>query len=355
MGAFGGTLMKMAEAGVLPDPLVRLGIRNLLSQRLKTLPESPSTLPDYTTALIDEMDSSPVALCTQDANEQHYELPPAYFELVLGSHKKYSACYWPQGCQDLGRAEAASLTATCDRAQINDGQRILELGCGWGSLTLWMAKHYPNARITAVSNSATQRQWILEQLKICQLNNVSVITADMNSFAPADSGSFDRVVSLEMFEHMRNWRLLFSRVASWLKEDGKFFMHVFCHRNAPYFFADTTSTDDRDWMGRYFFAGGLMPSFDLPLSFQEDLSLKERWQWNGEHYSKTLLSWLQKHDANKESIMSLFGDVYGDQAAIWFQRWRMFYLACAELFAFNDGSEWFVGHYLFSRRRVADV
>lgn len=338
----------------MPDALLRLAIRNLLSRRLATLPSVPEAIPQYAASVIDAMNDSPVAVCTRDANEQHYELPPAYFDLVLGSRRKYSACYWPPGCPSLDEAENAALHITCNRAQLEDGQRILELGCGWGSLTLWMAESYPNADITAVSNSSLQRHWILEQARTRKLLNVRVITADMNTFEPESSGSFDRIVSVEMFEHMRNWQQLLSRVAGWLKEDGRFFMHVFCHRYAPYFFNDTTSKDPKDWMGRYFFSGGLMPSYDLPLAFQGNLALVDRWQWNGDHYSQTLLAWLDKHDAQREQVMALFGQVYGEEANLWYQRWRMFYLACAELFSFNGGSEWFVGHYLFNKGRERD-
>jgi Cyclopropane fatty acid synthase and related methyltransferases len=220
----------------LPDLLIRLGIRNLLSQRLATLPQSPRDVPGYVAALIDEMNSSPVALCTDEANEQHYELPPAYFEMVLGKHRKYSACFWPRSAVSLDEAEAAALKTTCDRAELQDGQQILELGCGWGSLTLWMAEHFPNASITAVSNSYPQRQWIEDQLRARGLGNVRVITADMNVFEPEAAGHYDRIVSLEMFEHMRNWQCLFARLAGWLAPGGKFFYACFLSSLRPLFF-----------------------------------------------------------------------------------------------------------------------
>jgi cyclopropane-fatty-acyl-phospholipid synthase len=349
MGIFTGTLMRLAESGVLPDGMLRLGMRRLLESRLASLPlHDPDALRRHISSVLQEMEVSPLAICTGEANEQHYELPAAYFDLVLGAYKKYSSCYWDALTPSLDQAEANALSLTCEHACLENGQRILELGCGWGSLTLWMAQHYPAATITAVSNSVSQKNWIDRQLSERNLTNVTVITADMNHFTPQDR--FDRVVSVEMCEHMRNWSMLFGRISDWLVPGGKFFMHVFCHRSAPYFFDDGSSTADDDWMSRYFFSGGLMPSYDLPGHFQGRLSLEQRWLWSGAHYAETLRAWLARHDANREQVLALFEPVYGAQALTWFLRWRLFYLACEELFRFNNGSEWFVGHYRFADR-----
>jgi cyclopropane-fatty-acyl-phospholipid synthase len=278
----------------------------------------------------------PVAPVPEKANEQHYEVPAEFFLGALGRHLKYSSAYWPVGVESLDEAEATMLALTCERADLQDGQEILELGCGWGSLTLWMAEHYPNARITAVSNSASQREFILGRAP----GNVEVITADMNEFDV--DRKFDRVVSVEMFEHMRNYDELFRRVARWLKEDGKLFVHVFCHKEHAYPFE--TEGDD-NWMGRYFFTGGQMPSFDLFRSVQDSLALEEAWEVNGTHYGKTSEAWLENLDARRDAVLPVLERTYGrKEAARWFHRWRLFFLACAELFAFRSGKEWVVSH-----------
>jgi cyclopropane-fatty-acyl-phospholipid synthase len=295
-------------------------------------------------AFVDMMNSSPIAPLPEKANEQHYELPPEFFVDVLGEHRKYSSCYWTPGENSLDNAEADALRITCERAGLMDGQKILELGCGWGSLSLWMARHYPAAEITAVSNSGSQRRYIEAQAIQQGLANLQVITADMNDFDT--DARFERVVSLEMFEHMRNYRRLFRRVHDWLAPGGRFFMHIFVHRLVPYEFV---VRDDSDWMSQYFFSGGIMPSDALPLRFQDDLRLINQWRWDGRHYARTLNTWLERMDARRQQLMPILQSVYGDAADIWWVRWRLFFMACAELFDYNQGQEWYVGHYLFER------
>jgi cyclopropane-fatty-acyl-phospholipid synthase len=280
------------------------------------------------------------------ANEQHYELPPEFFAHALGPHRKYSCCHWGPGVANLADAEEQALAITCERAQLADGQRILELGCGWGSLTLYMARRHPNSSIVAVSNSAPQREFILAEAARRGLSNVEVRTCDMNDFTT--TRRFDRVVSVEMFEHMRNYARLFERIAGWLTDDGKFFMHIFVHRSVPYAFEDR---GDDDWMSRYFFSGGIMPSAALPLVFQRHLGFERQWSWSGVHYEKTANAWLANLDARREQAMPILVSTYGAaQAPLWLQRWRMFFMACAELWGYHEGQEWFVSHYLFGRQ-----
>ncbi len=330
------------ERGWLPDSAIRFGIRRLLSRRLAQARTDAATGAEE--KFIASLSSSPVAIATDKANEQHYEVPAAFYLQVLGPHLKYSSCYWPDEIHDLGVAEAAMLELTCERAQLEDGMDILELGCGWGSLTLWMAKQYPNARITAVSNSNSQREFILKQAKERGLNHVQVITADMNDFS-AETGHFDRVVSVEMFEHMRNYTELLHRVRTWLKPTGKLFVHIFCHADRTYPFETRGSYD---WMARYFFTGGIMPAEKLLSRFDNDLQIEQQWSVPGQHYAKTLRAWLDLMDERHDTVMPILKEVYGDQeGARWFQRWRVFFMACEELFAFNEGQEWYVTHMLF--------
>ena len=336
----------MAEHGMLPDTVLRMGIRRLLRERIGEIkPDDIEQSNALASNLLDQMQSAAIASCTVEANDQHYEVPAQFFEQSLGNHLKYSCGYWPQDGVDLDQSEQLALIATCQHANLQNGLDILELGCGWGSLTLHMAQQYPDSSIVAVSNSLSQAQHIRARAQALGINNIEVRTADMNMFDP--NAKFDRIVSVEMFEHMRNWGSLFQRVAAWLKADGKFFMHVFAHRNTPYFFEDQGPSD---WMSRHFFSGGLMPSADLPLHFQSAMHFEKRWFWDGRHYQKTANAWLQKMDDHKISILPLFEQTYGkQQASIWWNRWRLFHMACAELFGFNDGQEWFVAHYLFSK------
>jgi cyclopropane-fatty-acyl-phospholipid synthase len=297
-------------------------------------------------AFIEQMNHAAVALLPERANEQHYEVPQAFYDHVLGPCRKYSCCYWPENVGSLAEAERAGLEQTCEHAGIADGMTVLELGCGWGSLTLWIAGRYPGCSITAVSNSFSQGEYIREKAAAAGLENVEVITADMNDFSTVRR--FDRIVSVEMFEHMRNYRELFSRIHGWLKPGGKFFMHIFVHRNVPYLFEDN---DDTDWMSRYFFTGGMMPSDDLPLFFQHELEIENRWRWDGTHYRKTSEAWLRNLDENRDKVWPVLEKTYGhDFAKMWFMRWRMFFLAVAELFGYRAGNEWYVSHYLFGRR-----
>jgi cyclopropane-fatty-acyl-phospholipid synthase len=295
--------------------------------------------------LLEELRHSEIAVETAAANEQHYELPAAFFEQVLGANLKYSSCWWGEGVTTLDQAEERMLQLTCERAELADGQNILELGCGWGSLTVWMARHYPQAHITAVSNSASQREYINSRCRQAGLHNVEVITADANEFST--DKRFDRVVSVEMFEHMRNYSQLLRRISDWLVPGGKLFVHIFCHRSLMYPF---TTDDEYDWMGRYFFTGGLMPSEHTLLYFQDHLKIDEQWRVSGEHYEKTSNAWLARMDARREQILPVLAGVYGDaEAKRWLQRWRMFFMAVAELFGYAGGTEWIVGHYRFSK------
>ena len=334
------------ERGVVPDPLLRAGIRRLVRERLReTRADDPAAAADLCSAFARELRSAPLAPLPEKANEQHYELPAEFFGQVLGRHRKYSGCWWPDGVETLDAAEAASLTATCERAALADGQEVLELGCGWGSLSMWMAEAYPASRITAVSNSRAQRAYIEGEARRRGLDNLEVRTADMNQFeAPL---RYDRVVSVEMFEHMRNWPALFGRVHRWLRPDGRFFMHVFVHGGAPYAFE---ARDETDWMSRHFFSGGMMPSDDLALHFQDDLRLLQRWRWDGTHYERTANAWLANQDARRQAIWPILERAYGAQAPLWWVRWRIFFMSCAELFGYEGGRRWWVGHYLFEPR-----
>jgi cyclopropane-fatty-acyl-phospholipid synthase len=337
------------ERDILPDPLVRAGIRQVLRQRLREERERD----DYRQRIklarfIAQLRSSPIAVQTGAANSQHYEVPAEFFELVLGPRMKYSCGLWgdtPADPAALPVAEEAMLAVTCERAELADGQRILELGCGWGSLTLYMAERFPGASIVAVSNSASQRAFIERRAAECELRNVRVLTADMNDFNP--SGRFDRIVSVEMFEHMRNYATLLARVAAWLATDGKVFIHIFSHRRFAYPYEVRGPSD---WMAEHFFTGGTMPSDDLLYHFQDDLRIEAHWRISGTHYEHTANAWLAKMDANRAAIDEVFARVYGPGAVTkWRSRWRMFFMACAELFGYRGGTEWMVSHYRFAQ------
>ena len=339
-------LINLAEKGFLPDLLIRLGIKRLCGQRLsETNTLGLEELENSHQQWIDLLTESPVAIVPEKANEQHYEVPPKFFELVLGANLKYSSGYWSKEVFSLDESELEMLKITCERAGLVDGQDILELGCGWGSLTCFMAQKFPNSKITAVSNSKDQRNFIQQKNDKLNLQNIKVFTADMNDFSTDEK--FDRVISIEMFEHMRNYDELLKRIDGWLKQNGKLFVHIFSHKEVAYLFEDK---GDGDWMAREFFSGGQMPSHRLLMSFPDRMKIEKDWRVSGTHYEKTSLAWLHKMDTNKIEVLELFKTTYGEKdASAWFQRWRIFFMSCEVLFGFNEGSEWGVSHYLFEK------
>ncbi|NKI17544.1 class I SAM-dependent methyltransferase [Spongiibacter sp. KMU-166] len=334
----------LAEKGLIPDSLVRRGIRKQLSERLSE--EASHNLQQNENrrrAFRQQLKESAITINTRDANEQHYEVPPALFELMLGQRLKYSSCWWDADCQDLDEAEERMLRIYAERAQLEDGQRILELGCGWGSFCLWAAEHYPNSTITAVSNSHGQREFIEECAANRGLRNLTVITCDVAELSLDQR--FDRIVTVEMLEHVRNYRELLKNTSNWLDPDGLMFVHIFCHAYLHYPF-------DGGWMTDNFFSGGQMPAFDTLMHFSEHMRIVDSWRVNGEHYAKTLEAWLEKLDMNRDMALSVLKDAPNPKIQL--NRWRMFLLACAELFAYRGGQEWFVGHYLLTPGQLAD-
>lgn len=329
-----------AERAPLSDSLTLAGIDFLCARTKRKMERVPY---DEELGFARNMADFPVAMHTDEANRQHYEVPAEFFSLVLGAQRKYSCCYYPSATTTLDDAETAALAETVKHAALSDGMDILELGCGWGSLSLSMARQFPNARITSVSNSASQRAYIVSQAERQGIRNLTVITADMNDFAP--SGSFDRVVSVEMFEHMSNWRALMERTRSWLKEDGKLFIHVFTHKDRSYRF---DQSDPADWIAHHFFTGGIMPAHDLPHRFDDIYNVEAEWRWSGDHYRRTAVDWLTNFDRESARITPILQQVYGPDANLWRRRWRLFFLATAGLFGHDKGAVWGVGHYLLS-------
>lgn len=328
----------LAERGILPENILRRGIRSLLQDRINTLPASDDAQQDF----LAELAGSPVAVEQDAANSQHYMVPPRFFELCLGSHLKYSCGWWVDDDHGLDTAESAMLALTCDRAEIRDGMEILDIGCGWGSLSLWMAERYPNAQIRAVSNSSSQRAFIEARAKERGLDNLTVDTADLATYTPPER--YHRIVSVECLEHMRNHGELFRRFRDWLHPRGKVFIHVFTHRSTTYLF-ETEGEDN--WMGRHFFTGGMMPAFDLFSRYNDSLVIDKEWKVNGIHYARTARAWLDNANAHRAEIIKLFAqDLGSGEAKRMFNRWRIFFMACEELWGFDQGREWPIGHYL---------
>jgi cyclopropane-fatty-acyl-phospholipid synthase len=328
---------RIAERAPVPDFLVSAGIRALCGRTQRGL----EAMEDGADArFAEDMTALPIAVHADAANIQHYELPPAFFGHCLGTRRKYSCCLYPTGGETLAEAEGHALEETAAHAALADGQAILELGCGWGSLTLWMAEKFPRSHITAVSNSAPQREYIEERIAAEKFRNVRVITADMNTFEIHNQ--FDRIVSVEMFEHMANWRALLTKARHWLKRDGRMFLHVFTHATAPYRFE---LGDKDDWIAQHFFTGGIMPSHGLIRQFDDLFAVEDEWRWNGTHYAKTAMDWLALFDHNDGTIEPILHDVYGDDWYMWKRRWRIFFLATAGLFGFGGGDVWGVSHY----------
>jgi cyclopropane-fatty-acyl-phospholipid synthase len=340
--------MQLLERGWLPDFLVRFGIRRQLRTRLEEEDcGDAESQQAHLMKLIERLRNSAVAIHTQEANLQHYEVPSGFFQRVLGPHLKYSSCYFKEGNETLEQAEAEMLRLTCERAQLQDGERVLELGCGWGSLSLWMAERFPRSHITAVSNSRSQKRFIDRLAMERGLPNLKIVTCDVNQLNFPQSTRFDRVVSVEMFEHMRNYESLMARIATWLAPHGTLFVHIFTHKTYAYPFE---VRDQNDWMASHFFTGGIMPSDDLLLYFQGDLKIARHWHVEGTHYQRTSELWLRNMDSNREEIEPLLAEVYGDAAARrWWVYWRVFFMACAELWGYAHGREWLVSHYLFRK------
>lgn len=339
----------LLEKNMIPDFLIRIGIRRLLKAKLDEEKDLKKRLGAKRKAdLIDFLKSSPIAVNTREANEQHYEMPTEFFELVMGKHMKYSCGLWQEGVSDFDTSEEDMLALTVERAKLSDGMTILELGCGWGSLNLFMAQKFPNSQIVGVSNSATQKEFILRQAKKRNLNNVRILTADMNDFMISEK--FDRIVSVEMFEHLRNYQKLLEKIAGFLKDDGKLFVHIFTHREFAYLYEEK---DPSDWIAKYFFTGGIMPSDDIFSYFQDHLKLEQHWQVNGTHYQKTSEQWLKNMDNNKDKIIPILKATYGaDHATKWWVYWRVFFMSCAELWGYRHGTEWIVSHYLFRKDKA---
>ena len=336
----------LLQKDIIPDGMIRMGIRQLLKGRLRNERiKDEIKLYEHKLSLVEDLKNSPVALNTMEANEQHYEVPARFFEIVLGPWLKYSSGFWFEDTLSLRQSEEDMLIMSLERAGIQNGMEVLDLGCGWGSFTLYAAENFPGASFTAVSNSASQKAFILNKASERGLTNIDVITADINDF---DSDKqFDRIVSVEMFEHVRNYQVLFDRVHGWLKDEGQIFIHIFAHKTHAYKFE---AKNEGDWMARHFFTGGMMPSDDLFYFFTDKFESKNHWKVNGQNYAKTLEAWLERMDDNREEIMELFRETYKDEAVKFWAYWRIFFMACAETFDYKNGTEWGVSHYLFQKK-----
>lgn len=343
----------LLEKNKIPDFLIRWGARRMTSTRLKEITSySAEEHQQYLNQYVEDLKKQPIAINTSKANDQHYEIPTEFFQQILGTHMKYSCGYWKQLVpfkelkDHLSDAEEAMLELTCQRAEIEDGQSILDLGCGWGSLALYMAKKYPSANIWALSNSSTQKSYIDSRAKEENIKNLTVITEDINDFN--SEARFHRVISIEMFEHMRNYERLMEKISDFLLPGGRLFVHIFTHRTTPYAYEVRS---ENDWMTRHFFLGGTMPSRDLLHYFSDRFSLKKQWAVSGFHYQQTLEAWLQRMDEKKAIIMPIMAEIEGeDEALKWWVYWRVFFMACAEFFSFHSGDEWYISHYLFDRK-----
>ena len=336
---------RLLDKDVVPDWLIRIGIRHFIGQRLRQQhTDSPWEARAKIVSLVEELRRSPIALSTNEANEQHYEVPSRFYEFVLGARRKYSCAYWPAGVNTLDEAETAMLALTVERACVNDGDEIMDLGCGWGALSLYLAERFPNSRILGVSNSRTQREFIVGEIARRGLKNLEIVTANIVTFQT--DRRFDRILSVEMFEHMRNYDLLLGKISNWMKAEAKLFVHIFTHHRFAYPFA---VEDSSDWMSAYFFTNGLMPSDDLLLYFQKQLQCSGHWLMSGVHYQRTAKAWLEKADRNREAVLVEFRNAYGEQALTMFVRWRVFFMAVEELWGWRAGKEWTVSHYVFER------
>jgi cyclopropane-fatty-acyl-phospholipid synthase len=340
--------MRLVESDLLPDWLIRTAIRAIIEQSTRRkYRASREDREAERLALLDRLRQSPIAVDADQANRQHYEVPAEFFQLVLGTRKKYSCCYWPRGVNSLDQAEDAMLQLTCERAQLTDGMDVLDLGCGWGSFCLWAAEHYPNSRVVAVSNSRTQKEYIDAQCRQRNIRTVETITADVTHLQL--DRRFDRVVSIEMFEHMKNYERLMSNLADCLKPGGKLFVHIFSHREFAY---EYDAANPSDWMARTFFTGGLMPSDDLLLHFQRDLVLSGHWRISGLHYGRTLRAWLDKLDRHESEVRKVLAGAYGaEKETLWLVNWRLFFMVCEETWNLRQGDEYLISHYLFDIRQ----